>query len=111
MNAGGASRPRRRPRAGRGTPPQGFPLTRTRHPPNGVRLLIWNTHRRGCLRSAAEPLAQGGGLVIDKITARFRLAVASALLVSSTLPAPALAQTVSFLDARRDFAVGTDPQS
>src|SRR5437870_189597 len=39
------------------------------------------------------------------------LLVAATLFFSSAFPNPAPAQTVSFIDARRDFAVGTNPQS
>src|SRR5437867_12391463 len=44
-------------------------------------------------------------------TAKLLLLIAATVFFSSALPIPASAQTVSFIDARRDFAVGTNPQS
>src|SRR2546426_12786327 len=43
--------------------------------------------------------------------ARLSLLVAGILFFSSVLPGAALAQTVSFIDARRDFADGTNAHS
>ena len=42
---------------------------------------------------------------------RLLLLVAASLFFSSAFPSPAPAQTVSFIAARADFAVGTNPRS
>src|SRR2546422_10985616 len=46
-----------------------------------------------------------------RTSARLSLLVVAIVFPSSALPNPAPAQTVSFIDARRDFAAGTNPPS
>src|SRR5439155_12001723 len=64
-------------------------------------------------RTAAPQIASTGahGAMMTSNGARLTVLVVAALFFSSVLPDPALAQIVSFVDARKDFAAGTFPIS
>src|SRR5438132_69792 len=48
---------------------------------------------------------------MTRTSASLSLLVVAIVFLSSALPNPAPAQTVSFVDARKDFAAGTNPPS
>src|SRR5207253_10874781 len=48
---------------------------------------------------------------MTRLSVRLSLLATATLFLWSTLPTSALAQTVSFLDAGRDFAAGASPHS
>src|SRR5207244_7972532 len=73
-----------------------------------------NTGSRPCREAPVEVFPHGGVMSVvafkekSRVLAELWLLVATALFFSSTVSAPALAQTVSF-NARLDFAVEAHP--